>query len=88
MYSIWLNTERVHVTASGRVQLIVKLMSLFRKGKKDDPGPVTSILGKVMQQLILETVLRHVKDKKVIGSSEHRFTKRKSCLTDLIAFYN
>lgn len=29
-----------------------------------------------------------MKDKKVTGSHQHGLTKRKSCLTNLIAFYN
>lgn len=29
---------------------------------------------------------RHMKDKKVIGSSQHGFNKGKSCLTDLITY--
>jgi len=66
---------------------------LFQKGKKEDPGnyrPVslTSILGKVMEQLILELINKQVEEKKVIRSSQHGFTKGKSCLPNLITFYD
>ncbi|KFV80016.1 RNA-directed DNA polymerase from mobile element jockey, partial [Struthio camelus australis] len=44
---------------------------VFKKGKKEEPGnsrPVslTSIPGKVMEQLLLEVLTKHVEDKKVI----------------------
>ncbi|KFR17924.1 hypothetical protein N306_15518, partial [Opisthocomus hoazin] len=44
---------------------------IFKKGKKEDPGnyrPVslTSIPGKVMEQLILEAIIKQVEEKKVI----------------------
>jgi len=66
---------------------------IFKKGKKEDPGnykPVnlTSIPGKVMEQLILEVIIKQVEERKVIRSSQHGFIKGKSCLTNLIAFYN
>jgi len=66
---------------------------VFQKSKKEDAGnytPVslTSILGKMMEQLILEIIIKQVEEKKVIRSSQHGFTKGKSCLTNLMAFYD
>ncbi|GAB0181145.1 mitochondrial enolase superfamily member 1 [Grus japonensis] len=66
---------------------------VFRRGKEEDPGnyrPVslTSIPGKMMEQLLLGVTSKHVEEKKVIGSGQHEFTKGKSCLTNLTAFYD
>ncbi|GAB0179869.1 mitochondrial enolase superfamily member 1 [Grus japonensis] len=65
---------------------------VFKKGKKEDPGsyrPVSliSIPGKVMERLIPWVINKHVEEK-AIGSGQHGFTKGKSCLTILIAFYD
>ena len=66
---------------------------IFKKGKKEDPGKyrplsLTPIAGKVMEQLILEVIIKQVEEKKVIRSNLLVFTKGKSCLTNLIGFYN
>ncbi|GAB0197889.1 mitochondrial enolase superfamily member 1 [Grus japonensis] len=65
---------------------------VFKKGRKEDPGnyrPVslTSIPGKVMEQLILGVISKHAEEK-VIRNGQHGFTRGKSCLTNLIAFYD
>lgn len=40
-----------------------------------------------MQQLILQTTSKHMKDRKVI-SSQHRFMEGRSCLISPITFYD
>lgn len=57
--------------------------SFFKRGKEEYPGnykPVNliSIPGKVMEQTLLETILKNLnnntmRDKKVIGNSHHGF---------------
>uniref|UniRef100_A0A803XPX6 Reverse transcriptase domain-containing protein n=1 Tax=Meleagris gallopavo TaxID=9103 RepID=A0A803XPX6_MELGA len=66
---------------------------IYMKGWKEDPGnyrPVslTSVPGKVMEQNVLEEITQHVGDNWGIRPSQHRFVKGRSCLSNLISFYD
>lgn len=68
-------------------------LAVFRMCKEEDPGNyrlviVTLNSGKVMEQILLEVICKCIKDKKMIRSGGHGFTKGKSCLAKLIAFYD
>ncbi|CAM4630454.1 unnamed protein product [Lepidochelys kempii] len=65
---------------------------IYKKGNKGNPGnyrPVslTSVPGKIMEQIIKESICKHLEDNKVISNSQHGFVRNKSCQTNLIAFF-
>ncbi|GAB0206903.1 mitochondrial enolase superfamily member 1 [Grus japonensis] len=72
---------------------LANVTSIYKKGWKEDPGnyrPVslTSVLGKIMEPFILSVLTKHVQDNQGIRPSQHGFMKGRSCLTNLISFYD
>ena len=66
---------------------------IYKKGCKEDPGnyrPVslTSVPGKVMEQIILGEITWHVCGVQGIRPSQHGFMKGRSWLINLISFYD
>ena len=75
---------------------LASVIPIYKKGVREDPGnyrpvsltSVTSVPGKIMEKIILGTIERHVKNNAIIGHSRHGFPNGKSCLINLISFYD
>ncbi|KAJ7417025.1 RNA-directed DNA polymerase from mobile element jockey-like protein [Pitangus sulphuratus] len=68
-------------------------MPIYKKGQKEGPGSympvsVTLVLGKVMEQIILNAVMQHLEDNQGLRPRQHRFRKGRFFLINLICFYD
>jgi len=69
------------------------VIPVCEKCQEENPGnyrPIglTLMPVKVMEQIILKAILRHIQDNQVIRPSLHGFMKGGSCLTNLIFLYD
>ena len=65
--------------------------AIFKKGDKSSssnyrPVSLTSQVCKVLESIVRDNILEHVKEYKLIKESQHGFLKRRSCLTNLLEF--
>ncbi|KAJ7420659.1 RNA-directed DNA polymerase from mobile element jockey-like protein [Willisornis vidua] len=66
---------------------------IFKKTKKKEsknyrPVSLASVPGKVMEKIILGIIEKRLKDNVITGHSKHSFMRGKSCLSNLISFYD
>ncbi|XP_056343063.1 triadin isoform X5 [Oenanthe melanoleuca] len=81
---------------SGRVPTEWKsgnIIPFFKKADKEELGndrsvSLPSMSDKIMEQLLLETLLRNTENNEMIAGSQHGITKAKSCLTNFLAVYH
>ena len=64
---------------------------VFKKGAKWDPAnyrPVslTSQMGKIMERIIKEEIVKFLESNNLIINSQHGFRQKRSCLTNLLEF--
>uniref|UniRef100_A0A8C2SLP0 Reverse transcriptase domain-containing protein n=1 Tax=Coturnix japonica TaxID=93934 RepID=A0A8C2SLP0_COTJA len=72
---------------------LANVTPIYRKGCKEDlgnygPVSLTLVPRKVKERIVLREITRQVWDDQEIRPSQHGFVKGRSCLTNLISFYN
>ena len=65
---------------------------LFKKGSRNKPESyrpvsVTSVVCKLLETLIREHMVKFLVKLKLINTSQHGFLKARSCLTNLLCFF-
>ena len=71
---------------------IASVVPLFKKGSKNNPGnyrPVslTSVVGKLLERILRDRPYSHLEISGRIRERQHGFVKGRSCLTNLIEFF-
>ncbi|PKU44514.1 rna-directed dna polymerase from mobile element jockey-like [Limosa lapponica baueri] len=72
---------------------VANVTPIYKKGRKEDlgnyrPVSLTSVPGKIMERIILSELSQQVQGSQGIRASQHGFMKGRSCLTNLISFYD
>ncbi len=66
---------------------------MFRKGDRNTPGnyrpiSLTSVVGKMLESIIRDKIVSYLESYSLIRDSQHGFRYKRSCLSNLLSFYN
>ena len=66
---------------------------IFKKGDKSQPGnyrpiSLTSVVGKLMETIIRDSIVKFLEDNDIMNDSQHGFYNKRSCLTNLLDFFH
>ncbi|RMB93621.1 hypothetical protein DUI87_29847 [Hirundo rustica rustica] len=72
---------------------LANVTPIHKKGGREDssnyrPVSQTSVPGKIMEQFILNVITQNLQDGQGLRPSQHGFRRGRSCLTNLISFYD
>ncbi|KAF2363975.1 Reverse transcriptase domain [Trinorchestia longiramus] len=65
---------------------------IFKKGNKQIPNnyrpiSLTSVISKTIERLLKVRITKHLNDQNLINDTQHGFTGKRSCLTNLLNFF-
>ncbi|XP_061469435.1 uncharacterized protein LOC133378834 isoform X1 [Rhineura floridana] len=71
---------------------VANVTPIFKRGSRGDPGnyrPVslTSVPGKLVESIIKARLTKHIEEQALLKQSQHGFCKGKSCLGNLLEFF-
>ena len=71
---------------------IANVVPLFKKGSRDNPGnyrPVnlTSVVGKFLEKMLRDRIYARLEENGLVSDRQHGFVWGRSCLTNLIEFF-
>ena len=63
------------------------IVPLFKKGSRSKSVSLTSVICKLLERLIKDHMVDFLVRHKLLNPSQHRFLKARSCLTNMLRFF-
>ena len=72
---------------------VADITPIFKKGDRECPAnfrpiSLTSIIGKMLEGIIVDRIVEHLESQNLILDSQHGFRRHRSCLTNLLEFFH